>query len=147
MSRAWRAVPLVMLISGCEKVWLDAQLEEYCAKDGGVKVYEKVVLPPEKFDRLGAITFYRPTQGENALGPEYLFKEQKSYYRKGNPEAWRNHYQVIRRSDRKLLGESISYSRRGGDGAIPLPMHDSSFGCPKNAGDASLLRLIFVPGN
>ncbi len=58
-----------------EKARLDREVERLCAIDGGVKVYETVTLPPDKFDKkYGQINFYRPTQGENALGPEYIFK-------------------------------------------------------------------------
>jgi hypothetical protein len=32
---------------------LDAEAQRLCAIDGGVKVYETVVLPPEKFNELG----------------------------------------------------------------------------------------------
>jgi len=35
-------------------------------------VYETVELPAEMFNRWGQINFFQPTQGENALGPEYL---------------------------------------------------------------------------
>jgi hypothetical protein len=39
-----------------------------CAKDGGIRVYEMVKLPPEKFNEWGQVNFYRPTQKEQALG-------------------------------------------------------------------------------
>ena len=43
----------IALISGCEKFELDRQMEELCKKDGGVRVYETVKLPPELFDQNG----------------------------------------------------------------------------------------------
>lgn len=131
-----------LLLVGCEKARLDEQVRELCAKDGGIKIYETVKLPPEKFNQWGQPNFYRPTQGENTLGPEYVFKSEAHYYKKGNPEMWRNHFKVVRKSDQKLLGESISYSRRGGD--VPSPMHDSSFGCPDGRGEVNFLARIFV---
>lgn len=120
----------------------DKQVRELCASDGGVKVYETVRLPGEKFDKYGQVNFYKPTQGENTLGPEYVFKDETTYYRRGNPEMWRTHYQVIRRSDGKLLSESASYSRRGGD--LPGPWHPSSFSCPKEIG---LIEKTFISSN
>lgn len=132
----------LLWIAAGEKWWLDYQVRELCTKDGGIKVYETVKLPAEKFNQWGQPNFYRQTQGENALGPEFIFNEKTIYYRHGNPEMWRTHYKLIRRSDEKLLGESVSYSRRGGD--IPGPWHDSSFGCPDNSGDVTLLMSIFI---
>ncbi|WP_418647603.1 hypothetical protein ACNQFN_22325 [Thauera butanivorans] len=123
------------------KAYWDAKVREMCAKDGGIKVYETVRLPPEKFNEWGQPNFFRPDQGEDALGVDYVFKKQAAYYRRGNPEMWRAHIQVIRRIDEKTLGESTSYSRRGGD--LPGPVHDSSFGCPEERGDIPLLMRIF----
>lgn len=128
--------------SGPSKSELDAEVKRLCAIDGGIKVYETVTLPPGKFNKYGQVNFYKPTRGENALGPEYIFKEDIVYQRRGNPEMWRTHYKLIRRSDEKLLGESVSYSRRGGD--APGPWHDSSFGCPENRGDVPFLMSVFV---
>ena len=54
----------------------------------------------------------------------------------------RYHYQVIRMSDGKLLGESISYGRGGGD--FPSPAYGSGFHCPDVRGDVPLLVGIFV---
>lgn len=123
---------------------LDEEVQRLCAKDGGIKVYETVKLSPEKFNEWGQPNFYKPTQGENALGPEYSYRFDINYYRKGNPQMSRYHIQVIRRSDGKLLGEAISYGRGGGD--LPSPMHDSSFSCPSpdKAGEIALFRQIFT---
>ena len=123
--------------------WLaDRQVRELCAKDGGVRVYETVRLPAEKFNQWGQVNFYRPDQGENALGPEYVFKRETVYLKQGNPEISRMHDQVIRRSDGKLLGESVFYRRGGGD--LPGPWHGSSFMCPVLSVKTDVLRQIFV---
>ncbi len=137
-------LPLVASCATPGKAELDAEVRRLCAIDGGIKVYETVRLPPDKFNQWGQINFYRPTQGENTLGSEYLFKQETTYYRQGNPEMSRSHYQVIRRSDNKLLGELIRYGRGGGD--MPGPWHDSSFSCPDPAEGAlsTLLKSIFV---
>lgn len=135
------------LLNACEKARLDQQVKELCAKDGGIKVYETVRLPPEKFNQWGQPNFFNPTQGENALGPEYVFKREIHYYRSGNPEMSRKHYQVIRRSDGKLLGETVFYGRGGGD--LPGPWHDSSFVCPPyaEADSTALLMKVFLSSN
>jgi len=140
-------IGLLWLAAG-EKWWLDYQVRELCAKDGGVKVYEAVTLPAERFDkRWQFINFYKPTQGENSLGVEYLFKQDTHYYRIGNPEMSRVQYQIYRRSDGKLLGETILYGRGGGD--LPGPWHGSSFTCPTyaEAGINVLLQKLFIQFN
>lgn len=123
------------------KAYWDAQVREMCAKDGGVKVYEVAKLPPASFNQWHQPNFYRPDQGENALGSEYVFIKDRTYLQHDNPDVWRTHFQVIRRSDGKMLAESIGYSRRGGD--TPGPWHPSSFGCPHEYGDIPLLMKTF----
>jgi hypothetical protein len=140
-------IALGPLLAGCEKARLDAQVRELCAKDGGIKVYETVKLPAEKFNRWGQPNFYDPTGGENALGPEYIYKSEDHYYPTGNPAMIRHHHQVMRRSDGKSLGEAISYGRGGGD--LPGPWHGSSFRCPptSESSEIALFKKTFVPIN
>lgn len=133
---------LLWLAEG-EKWLLDWQVRELCAKDGGVRVYETVELPAEKFNQWGQPNFYKPNQGENALGAEYVFKQDTHYYKRGNPEMSRRLYQVFRRSGKKLLGEVVIYGRGGGD--LPGPWHGSSFDCPDLAeGEISLFKAVFL---
>lgn len=127
-----------------EKDRLDDEVRQLCARDGGIRIYERVSMRPDKFDESGFVKFYRRTSKE-PLGSDYIFESRVDYYRRGNPEMWRDYYRVIRRFDGKILGESVTYSRRGGD--FPGPWHESSFGCPANTGDATLLREIFVRSN
>jgi hypothetical protein len=131
--------------SGPSKAELDAEVKRLCAIDGGVKVYETVKLPADKFNQWGQINFYRPTQGENALGPEYIYTSEDDYYIKGNPAMIRYRHQVIRRSDDKVLGEAISYGRGGGD--LPGPWEPSNFHCPptSESSEIALFKKIFVP--
>ena len=129
---------------GGRTIYYDTQVRELCAKDGGVKVYETVKLPPDRFDQWGMVKPYLPTQKENALGPEYIFKSETTYYRKGNPEMWRAQYRVIRRADGKVLGETVLYGRAGGD--LPGPWQPSGYRCPEvsQGGPNVLLKSIFV---
>lgn len=127
--------------SGPGKAELDAEVKRLCAIDGGVKVYEAVRLPPDKFNKYGQINFYRPDQGKNALGLDYVFKRETLFYKQGNPDFFRLHTQVIRRSDSKLLGESVFYKRGGGD--LPGPWHGTSLICPEIGVKTDVLRQIF----
>lgn len=140
LGAAWLGVSF--WYGGGQKYYYDWQVERLCAKDGGVKVYETVKLPAEKFDKYGQINFYNPTQKENALGPEYIYKSIDQYFRRENPEMWSIHNQILRRSDGKMLSEAKIYIRRGGD--LPGPWHPSSFSCPKEIG---LIEKTFVRSN
>ncbi len=123
-------------MSGCAKYRIDSQVRELCAQDGGIRVYETVTLPPDKFLEGGDINFFYPTRGENALGEEYVYYSDKTEYIKREPrgdlfelQMSRYHTKVFRRVDRKLLGELVVYGRSGGD--VPGWWHPSSFYMPK----------------
>ncbi len=159
----------LLFLAGCSKnftqMQMDAKMHALCEKDGGIRVYETVRLPPEDFNKYGQIDFYNPTQGENSLGPKYIWKwEMKTLYSEGEGltgddltyalDLIRYHGQLYRRSDGKLLGEYISYARRGGDSKFfmlsvggPPPTHDS---CPKgktgeyNIGPNKLFGAVFI---
>lgn len=154
MKRLALALLALELLTGCTsytKMKMDAEVDRLCSIDGGIKIYETVSLPPEKFDKNNHINFYHPSQGENALGPEYLWKWDNKYLQPGGdsratPRMWRSHMQVFRRTDGRLLGEYISYSRYGGDshffneliGGPP----ESSYSCPKDFKD--VLDGVFI---
>ncbi|MCL2075399.1 MAG: hypothetical protein FWH15_02950 [Betaproteobacteria bacterium] len=139
-------VVLVWLVAsfwygGGRKYYYDAEVNRLCAIDGGVKVYETVELPPEKFNEWGQVNFYEPMQGENALGSEYVYLREYHYFKRGNPDLFRIGTKIIRRSDEMLLGESAVYIRRDGD--FPGPMHPSSFMCPESSIERDVLRQVF----
>lgn len=126
-------------LSGCEKARLDEEVRRLCAIDGGVRVYETVVLPAEKFDKYGLALI--PSKDKATLNDDYFSERLITFYIKGNPELWRTHFRIMRRSDGKVLGESISYTRRGGD--LPGPWQASSFICPNPGTRLSLEQSVF----
>lgn len=129
-----------MLVSNGVKAYYDRQVREMCAKDGGVRVYETVRLPSDRFDQFGQIRI--PAKQNVKPEDEYFYESSTTYTRNGNPEMLKSHYGVHRQFDGKLLGEAISYARRGGD--LPGPWHGSSFRCPRNANITDLNQQIFV---
>lgn len=118
----------------------DKLVDELCAKDGGIKVYETVTLPKERFDVRGQ--FYVSVRQDMKPTDEYYTEWDNQYYKMDGTldlekphrdkylEITQSHNQVYRKLDNKLLGESISYWRSGGD-AIG-PWHMSSYDCPQN---------------
>lgn len=126
----------------------NAMVRELCAKDGGVKVYETVKLPVERFDKYGNVMFGSrlgpPLKQLAKEGDDFFYTWEKTWIipetSVGALTVWRDHQKLFRATDQKLLGESISYSRRGGD---PIgPWHPSSFGCPPNTSN-TLERQVF----
>ena len=130
----------MLVIAGCEQVKLDEEVRRLCAIDGGIKVYETVTLPQDRFDRYGAIRI--PSKEDAKPTDQFYYEHSTTYLRTGDPVMWRSQHRVIRATDGKLLGESVSYSRRGGD--IPGPWHESSFGCPEVGIRPNLNESVFI---
>ncbi|RCS56424.1 hypothetical protein [Parvibium lacunae] len=146
----------VVAIIGFLVIWLgvptfnkwraDKLVDELCAKDGGVKVYETVTLPKERFNQWGQFEVF----DQRFMKPSdeyYTVWETKKI--KGDPdseEIWKltiyqDHFFLYRAIDKKLLGEAIGYVRRGGD---PInPFMPSSHACP-SATDNDLSKQIFL---
>ena len=152
--QALSVVALAAMFVGCAssmKSEVDAEVKRLCAIDGGIQIFETVDTAAESFDSWGGLTFYRPSQGENALGPEYIFKWEKHYFHEGQPaldpseiSMRRDLVQIIRKGDGRLLGRLVTYHRAGGDPAGPwMP---SSYRCPEGieSSEAELLRQVFV---
>lgn len=136
----------LLLAYGCaspSRSELDNEIRRLCAIDGGVRVYETVTLTAEKFDAYGNIR--TPAKEYAKPQDEFYYESDTHYYRQGNPEMWRTEYRIVRVRDKKVLGTSTVYTRRGGD--FPSPMHDSSFSCPTLGSQPSLGKSIFVKGD
>lgn len=148
--RTLNIMAVLTLLVGCTtpiQSELDAEVRRLCAVDGGVTVYEKVELAPEKFDKNGKV--HVPAKDKAGPNDEYYFEWDMHYYRKGEYEdaaMWRSEQRIVRKLDQKVLGKSIQYARRGGD--IPGPWHPSSFTCPGIAKDRpGLESSVFQKGN
>mgnify|MGYP001028039991 CR=1 FL=1 len=133
---------LLWLAAG-EKWLADRQVRELCAKDGGVKVYETVPLSPDRFDKYGQIRI--PEKRKAKQSDEYYYEFSIDHLRDSRLEIWRSHKQIYRTRGNELLGESVSYTRRGGD--LPGPWIESSFSCPDGASVVDLKKQIFRAEN
>lgn len=122
-----------------EKARLDREVNRLCEIDGGIRVYEKVKLTGNLLLNDGNIAI--PYKKDISPGDKYFLDYSLNYIREGNPELYRLHIKAYRLSDHKLLGEVISYSRRGGD--LPGPWHESFFRCPAKT-EIDMNKQIFV---
>lgn len=124
-------------------MWLDHQVRELCARDGGVKVYETVELTPDLIDWAGRISI--PEKTESKPSDKYYREVEYYYYRKGNPDLSRRQSRIVRQSDGKVLGKKISYSRGGG--GLLGPWHESGYSCPDPAQGSKFETSIFIKGD
>ena len=88
------AIPLtaisLLIIAGCERWTLDRQMEEFCRKDGGVTLYNTVVLPSNEFSKDGIplARYWRdPTLvgTTSRLGPSYRYVSRDETIKTGEP--------------------------------------------------------------
>ncbi len=124
-------------------MWLDHQVREMCARDGGVKVYETVELTPDLVDGAGRISI--PNEEDAKLSDKYYFETEKFYFQKGNPLLYRKQSRIVRQSDKRVLGERITYHRSGG--GLLGPWYGSGFSCPDLKQRTKFGPSIFVKGD
>ncbi len=126
--------------SGGRGFYYDIEVNRLCAMDGGVKVYETVTLPPDKFTKWGTPKFFYSNRDEIQ---EYVYKSKRIYLRKEKPNLYRFHTEVIRKSDGKKLGESTLYGRDSASITSILSI-TSSYSCPREADINVLFNRIFI---
>ena len=131
-------------VAGCQRYLLNNKMEELCAQDGGLRVYETVFLSPEEYS---AIFSQTPSVGHIAetYGPAYKYTLRidaiagRGDELSGGVVLKRVYESIERRSDGKKLGENVGYFRRGG---IPLAPEPESITCPEKPRD--LARSVFL---
>ena len=128
---------------------MDKEVDRLCAVDGGIKVYDKIPLPLERFNQWGDPLI--PIAGIPGSAKEpYLLEIQSRVLVKGDPYGIgmptlsRFHARVIRQSDGKSLGEVTSYLRTGGDPGGPW--NPSSYNGCSEGGDKALKQRVFFKG-
>lgn len=135
---------IVAALQGCTTPGIsnaDAQFRRLCAADAGIKVYETVRLPPDRFDESGNPYIpYRLEQPDS----EFYFDIRMTYlYR--YPTVIKTTHKIVRRSDGKILGTSISYARGGGGDITDFR---STLVCPEISKDMPRLEsLVFIKGH
>lgn len=132
MKLLWVFCFSTLVLSGCAtptQMMLDEEVRRLCAIDGGVRIFESVILPPIEYDIFASKNWVLPEKHNANPSGHYYVETTVTYYKEGNPQMSRRQHRVVRRSDEKVLGELITYGRGGGN--IPGPWHESSFHCPE----------------
>jgi hypothetical protein len=132
---------LVCTACSSEADRLDAEAQRLCAIDGGIKVYETVVLPPDKFNEFGQALV---PLGKDDRGWGYYVKseEKRLSGKDGTPQLIRFVETVFRVSDAKTLATSVSYMTGGGEFLRGLIQHQLKV-CPPLA-DRRLADRVFI---
>jgi hypothetical protein len=126
---------LVLGIGGCEatKAYYDRRVRSMCDVDGGVRIIEKVTISRDLFRAMNGENGSVPTVPHESLRnmsiPFYLQQELIRIH-DGILKVSRTEYRVVRRSDLRVVGVAVVYSRSGGD--FPFTASEPSyFRCPQ----------------
>lgn len=128
--------PLLLLVggvAGCEarKAYYDSYIRRLCLKDGGAEMYERIKVSPAVAASMGRVGGHLSitTESASSLNDVAFLRGEPSPLRTGQLTVWRHEQAIIRRSDLKVIGRVVRYSRSGGDfpftGSSP-----SAFSCP-----------------
>jgi len=141
------AAALLLSLTACEKARLDQEVDRLCRIDGGIRVYETVKLAKEDYDERRRIVFPQYLglpEDKGRYGPNYIVASTDSFLVSGDPSLRKSQIQVIRVSDKKVMGERVNYTRFGGD--LPNPFHPSSYACQNVVDNPGLVRQVFIWG-
>ncbi|AQQ67173.1 hypothetical protein Mag101_05625 [Microbulbifer agarilyticus] len=143
-------IPILLVILGVigtelNKAYWDKQVSRMCEEEGGVVIFERVVLSDSEYQRNDG------NDGSIRVMPEETSKEKHEYAWRSNtvvinaskPYVRRTEYTVYRKDGGEELGKKVTFSRRGGDFPTGI-MHESSFSCSDKFGfDINIVNEIF----
>ena len=129
-----------------ERDRLDAEAKRLCAIDGGVKVYETVTLPPEKFNQYGQPLI---PIGQDSKGFGYFYRGDERHMKgpidpSNGPNLTQHIFQIVRSADGKIMGQLTWYGRSGGCFLYGV-VQGCGFQCPDEDG-WQLANKVFSKG-
>jgi len=137
---------LAVSLAGCmgwapgRQAYWDEKVKEMCEKDGGVTVNERVKISRKDSQLLWGQGLPVPTENTRKDSP-YFWERIEIEIRDSYPKVVRAETLIKRRSDGKVLGKSVQYSRRGGD--FPTGFSEAtSFACPQHTDLSEQIFLV-----
>lgn len=121
-----------------ERMSSDAHTRELCARWGGGLIYEKVDPEPGMVDKHGKLHLHLESNADTST-PYFLRKKQR-IVKHLDPQIIRTLYEVVRRSDDKVLGRWQCYECTGG---FPGPWKKPGFKCPDPETKQRLVQAVF----
>jgi len=137
-----------LLIAGFyegRKAYWDAQVRGMCAKDGGVRIFEEMLISREQAGHLPHVDGVIAVTKESISDPAApaFSKILETVVKDGEPSIFRYEQAIVRRSDQATVAKAVIYVRTGGD--MPSPAFPSSFYCPPlkkmNADISTIFRI------
>jgi hypothetical protein len=117
-----------------------------CEKDGGVRIFEKVIVSEGDLAALGAVGGVIGVPVKEAAHPNapvYAVLKRTHLGGEGNVRIGRTQSYITRRMDGAVVATWVAYSRHGGD--IPLGLTDgTSLHCPDVKKISADLQALFV---
>jgi len=143
-------VALLVLIFGVyegRKAYWDSEVRGMCAKDGGIRIYERVSVTQAEYERLGGREGMIPVPRQQNLIKNFpvVTIRNESVINERAPRAYKVENQYVRMADQKIVAVSIRYFRVGGD--FPSHAHPSSFMCPDQKQAVQDEKAIFLIGD
>jgi hypothetical protein len=131
------AVVFAVALAGCagyvpgRQAYWDGQVREMCEKDGGVRIFEQIVVSPSQARLLPRVGDFLGVASEALARPEEpaFIRIRRTRLREHNPSVLRYEQEIVRRADQRVVGVAVSYARGGGD--FPVFDHPSTFWCPE----------------
>jgi len=145
---AWIALtPIAVLVAGiggCEarKAYYDWQVRKMCDTDGGVTVFERVLLSQDEYKALGGSQGQIPVPRESSAPPEFPYASSTTdkILKEDSLRITRTESLIRRRADAKVLARYVTYARVGGD--FPSWAHPSYTMCDLPGGNVS--QQVFI---
>ena len=124
-------VLLAFIFCEVNKAYWDYRVDEMCAKDGGITIYEKVVISKSDYPNMKFISTGIPVlpfeERVNQDDPFFYRFSSNRIYKFINLHVNRYEHLTMRNSDKKILAKGITYGRWGGD--FPLGFESSRHHC------------------
>lgn len=138
-------IVLFYIYTELNKAYWDREVRVLCEKDGGVTVYEIVVLSageyPGLFNDRGVLII--PSKNHAKKDDPFFIISNTRILRSGSPEIYRVEQSIIRKKDDKKLSVQVIYVRKGGDFPTGIG-HHSSFLCGNDIVDINLLNSVIT---
>lgn len=110
---------VVLGVAACEvnKAYWDYRVRKWCAKDGGVKVYEYIELTQQEYIARGGKygQLPMPIKRQRKSDDPYYLEFAELLIRNSQPQVRRFETRVVRSRDLKIMAELVEFDRGGGD--------------------------------
>jgi hypothetical protein len=138
---------LLALTAGCAltptNIASNLEVDRLCAKDGGIRVYEKVYLSTDKFytskeraDLAGDL---------KAIPPEFRMTfKQEHLSSAGERGISRELLQIWREADNKLMGEVVTYAYATAEATLPWRSVHACAGLSSGSAGTALRKQLFI---